>query len=74
MTFTLELPDTVVQSLKAEAETQHVPLQEWIVLKLQQGIGSATSSTRIETLDDDAFEAAVKHTLDKNTELYRRLA
>ena len=73
MTFTLELPDSVVQNLKAEAETQHVPLQEWIVLKLQQGIGSATSSTRIEEINEE-FEAAVKHTLDKNTELYRRLA
>ena len=73
MTFTLELPDTVVQSLKAEAETQHVPLQEWIVLKLQQGIGSATSSTRINETSEE-FEAAVKRTLEKNAELYRRLA
>ena len=73
MTFTLELPDTVVQSLKAEAETQHVPLQEWIVLKLQQNIGSATSSTRIEEINEE-FEAVARRVIERDLELLKRLA
>ena len=74
MTFTLELPDAVVQNLKAEAEQQHVPLQDWIVQKLQQDVGTVTSSTRSEALSDDDFEAVARRVIERDLELLQRLA
>lgn len=74
MTFTLELSEDMLQSLQAEAERQHVPLQELIVLKLQQDISSATSSTRSETLGEEAFSKLARGIVEDYRVVLERLA
>ena len=76
MTFTIELDDELAQQLEARAAQTHMTPHEMAIIGLRDYLQNAapTSSTRSETFGNEAFEAAVKHTLDKNAELYRRLA
>ena len=76
MTFTIELDDDLAQQLEARAAQTQMTPHEMAIVGLRDYLQNAapTSSTRSETLGNEAFEAAVKRTLEKNAELYRRLA
>lgn len=76
MTFTIELDDELTRQLQERAAQTQMTPQQMAVEGLRDFLKSSEpqSSTQIETASDDEFEAAVRYTLDKNAELYRRLA
>ena len=75
MTFTLELSETVVKVLEAEAEMQHLPLQEWIMLKLRREVDATTSSTQSEdTMSDEQFSGLARGVVDDYRVVLERLA
>ncbi len=75
MTFTLELPETVVEILEAEAKMQHLPLQEWIMLKLRREVDAATSSTRSQdTMSDEQFSMLARGVVNDYRVVLERLA
>ncbi|MFN3649021.1 MAG: DNA-binding protein [Armatimonadota bacterium] len=62
--ITVELPEHVVNELRSEAEQSKRTIEEIIVERI-------TSETRAFAQD---FEDAADYVLEKNRELYRRLA
>ena len=75
MTFTIELDDDLAQQLEARAAQTQMTPHEMAIVGLRDYLQKTapTSSTRSDETNEE-FEAVVKHTLDKNAELYQRLA
>ncbi len=61
--LTIHLPDRDVKRLRERAEAVGVSEEEFVLASLRD---------RLEA--DRAFEAAAHHVVEKNAELYRRLA
>ncbi len=74
--FTIELDDELAQQLEARAAQTHLTPHEMAIVGLRNFLKNAEpeSSTRIETLSDEEFQKVAQYTLEKNAELYRRLA
>lgn len=62
-TIALNLPDEVASEAEHLASRKGMTLPEYLVLIVEEKL-----------LRDESFEAAAKYVLEKNAELYRRLA
>ena len=73
MTLTLEISDELLEKLNAVAKEQHSSLEDVALRAIGESVGAngVGANTERETLD---FESAAEYVLDKNAELYRRLA
>jgi hypothetical protein len=63
-TLTVTIDDRKAAALKDRAEHFELPLEDLLVASIEN----------LVTQPEKEFEQAVKHVLDKNRELYRRLA
>lgn len=78
MTFTIELDDDLARQLEERAAQTHMTPHQMAIEGLRDFLkNQPTLSTREATngaSTDVSFERAVEHVLEKNAELYRRLA
>ena len=70
MTLVLELPENLEQQLRDKAAEMKVSPEAFVVSVLEKAVSREERSV----LSDTEFEAASKYVLEKNAELYRRLA
>ena len=63
-TLTVTIADRKAKALKSKAERYGLPLEDLLVASIEN----------LVTQPEPDFERALKHVLDKNHELYRRLA
>ncbi len=63
-TITLALPDNYMEELKERADRLGVSPEELILASIEELLAQP----------DEAFQDALNYVLDKNAELYRRLA
>ncbi len=68
MTWTLEMPEAVMQQLEVEAKQLRVTPQELAIMKLQRDFEAPT------TLSDDEFEQLAREVVRDNREVLERLA
>ena len=62
-TVALNLPDEVVSEAEKLASEKGLSLSEYLVLSVEEKL-----------VRDEGFDAAARYVLEKNAELYRRLA
>jgi hypothetical protein len=63
-TIQIELPDELARQVRDAARAAGVSPEEWLRAGVEERLGYRA----------DDFEAAARHVLTKNAELYRRLA
>jgi predicted transcriptional regulator len=64
MTITVTIPDDRLSKLREIAERFKITPEDLVRVTIEE----------ILTRPDEAFQQAARHVLDKNSELYRRLA
>jgi hypothetical protein len=72
-TITIELPDDQAQRLQDEARRRRVSLEELVAASALASLEEAGAGAD-RTMSREAFDKALAYVLDKNEELYRRLA
>ncbi len=70
MSLILELPEKLEQQLRDAAEKMQTSPEVFAVSMLEKALAPEADSE----LSDTDFEAAAKYVMEKNAELYRRLA
>jgi hypothetical protein len=72
-TITIELPDDQAQRLLDEARRRRVSVEELVTASALASLDEPGDGAH-RTMSREAFENALAYVLDKNEELYRRLA
>ncbi len=70
MSLILELPESLEQQLRDKAAEMQISPEAFVVSELKKALLTEENSE----LNDADFDAASKYVLEKNAELYRRLA
>jgi hypothetical protein len=73
-TLQIELPDELATQLQQEADRQGVRVTDLIQRAVQEIYSKSITLPGIEPGGRQTFEEAMNYTLEKNAELYRRLA